>query len=124
VFFWPGWSRGPVSSGMNHFERYRSERPVVLRVATGELFEANRRGEPLFCKYNSGAPRCSMGNGSPRGPTVFLNAAQFDASPSSVVEVTFRSAVILPPSVQAAGSLNGPWEPLKSFTSEDEQRTR
>ena len=75
VFFWPGCSHGPVSSGKNHFERYRNEHPVVLRVVTRELFEANHQAEPLFCRYNSGAPRCTMGKGSPRGPTIFLNAS-------------------------------------------------
>src|SRR6185369_8448183 len=37
VFFWPGSEIGPVLSGRNHFARYVSERPIVLRVATEQL---------------------------------------------------------------------------------------
>lgn len=113
VFFWPGWDHGPVLSGRNHFARYAAEQPVVLRVATAELVGANPGNNPLFCRYNSGAPRCTQGYGSPRGKGIFLRADDFPLSPSNVVEVTFRSSVVLPISMQKSGSLSGPWEPLR-----------
>src|SRR5215469_14330007 len=75
VFFWPGWEDGLIQYGRNHFQRYAAEEPVILRVQTSELIAANTDAPPFFCKYNSGAPRCSYGEGSPRGPATFLPAA-------------------------------------------------
>ncbi len=37
VFFWPGDKREPIPYGARHFERYREERPVILRVATADV---------------------------------------------------------------------------------------
>jgi hypothetical protein len=115
VFFWPGWQHSPIQSGLNHFARYSKECPIILRAKATDLFTANIATEPLFCRYNSGAPRCIDGYGSPRGPETFLPAAQFHFPPGRVVEVTFRSAVRLPPSCQAAVSLQGPWTPLRDL---------
>ena len=114
VFFWPGWDGGLVTSGEHHFERYSEEkpRPIILRVAVKELLSENTGTKPFLCLYNSGAPRCTQGHGSPRGPSTFLSADTFDLPPSRVVEVTFRSTMKLPLSVQAAASLEGPWQRL------------
>jgi hypothetical protein len=119
VFFWPGWERGPIQSGKNHFERYAAERPTILRVATTELFRGNRDIPPLFCKYNSGAPRCTYGKGSPRGPQTFLPATEFPFLATDVKEVTFRSSVKLPSSVQATSYPNDSWQPLKTISLDD-----
>jgi hypothetical protein len=116
VFFWPGWENEPVLSGRNHFKRYALERPIILRVGFGQLVAANQAVEPLFCKYNSGAPRCINGKGSPRGlQNTFLQAEAFHFPPGNVVEVTFKSRLRLPPSVQAAYYPACHWQPIKSF---------
>jgi len=114
VFFWPGWNNQPVKSGSHHFKRYAEEepRPRILRVAAKDLFAANNGIEPLFCQYNSGAPRCSRGYKSPRSTRTFVTADNFALSVCRVVEVTFRSPVRLPVSVQLACSISGPWRPL------------
>jgi hypothetical protein len=39
VFFWPGTDAGPEKAGMNHFERYRSTEPVILRVRSGRVLQ-------------------------------------------------------------------------------------
>jgi len=115
VFFWPGSAAGPIPYGLRHFQRYESEKPVILRVSTAELLLGNADSEALFCKYNSGAPRCSHGNKSPRGPNTFANAANFGHPARNVIEVTFRSFVRLPLSAHAARSPAGHWCPLESF---------
>lgn len=115
VFFWPGWESGPISAGRNHFERYAAENPIVLRVPTSALIAANAAVVPLFCKYNSGAPRCSYGHGSPRGPDTFLPAALFPFSSTDVKEVTFRSAVALPPVTQIVAYPANNWMLLSEF---------
>ena len=115
VFFWPGWEHGPVLSGRNHFTRYSSERPIILRALARELLTANTDAEPLFCRYNSGGPRCVNGEGSPRGPQTFLPASKFDLPPTRVVEVTFRTTVRLPTSIQVGDSLDGPWSLLRDL---------
>lgn len=112
VFFWPGTDLGPISYGIRHFERYERERPVIVRVPSRDLFEANQDVDPELCKYNSGSPRCSYGDKSPRGPNTFLDPLEFDGTPSNVVEVTFRSRVTLPISAQMGSSPSGPWRAL------------
>jgi hypothetical protein len=115
VFFWPGWEYGPISYGKNHFDRYAEEKPIILRVSTKELFAENPGAPPLFCKYNSGAPRCTYGEGSPRGPQTFLGAGEFQFSTSEVREVTFRTRVALPQSVQAVAYPRSNWQPLIKY---------
>ncbi len=112
VFFWSGTETGPVTYGQRHFGRYRDETPVFLRATFAELLSLNPAAEPLFCKYNSGAPRCSKGKGSPRGPETFATASQTTFNLGSVVEVAFRNAVMLPATTQCADKLNGRWSPL------------
>lgn len=114
VFFWPGWDHGPIQSGRNHFLRYKSERPIILRIRSADLLASNPM--PLFCKYNSGAPRCTGGKGSPRGPDIFLPANKFPFSVTNVTEVTFNSSVELPASVQAAIYPSKKWQPLGLLT--------
>ena len=115
VFFWPGSGIGPVSSGQRHFERYAAEKPIVMRIPTADLFEANIKSSPHFCKYNSGAPRCHDGEGIPRGPNTFLKSIDFHFPPTSVVEVTFKSAVCLPLTLEVSNSPSGPWESCNDF---------
>jgi uncharacterized protein DUF7002 len=112
IFFWPGTAIGPNSYGVRHFERYQEEHPVLLRIGFGSLLLANPSADPLFCTYNSGAPRCSNGKKSPRGPDTFLSAFEFNATPSQVVEVTFRSELELPPDASFGNQPTGPWNSL------------
>ena len=71
VFFWPGTELGPIKAGLNHFDTYAHERPALLRVSTRDLFAANPGLEPLFSRYNSGAPRTVNGRKSPRGSRTY-----------------------------------------------------
>lgn len=112
VFFWPGTRTGPISHGRRHFERYAHESPVVLRVSTAELYAANPNSEPLFCRYNSGSPRCSKGRGSPRGPRTFLKASEVDYTACNVVEVTFSVKVSLPDVMHVCDDISGPWRSI------------
>jgi len=112
VFFWAGWAHEPVGAGLRHFDRYRGEHPVVLRARFADMVAANTEAEPLFCKYNSGSPRCSYGSPSPRGLQTFVPAERAFYSPSNVVEVVFRDRVALPNSTEQADSYGGPWQAL------------
>ena len=111
-FFWPGTAAGPISYGYRHFERYRNEAPVILRLTLDSLLLANPSTQPLFCRYNSGSPRCSNGVRSPRGPDTFLLAADFNRTPSEVVEVTFDSEITLPAVTEVGSRPSGPWRCL------------
>ena len=114
IFFWPGVAAGPIDSGMRHFERYEDERPLILRIDFESLHDVNPRAVPLFCRYNSGSPRCTPPHGrkSPRGPNTFLSAADFKETPSKVVEVTFSAEIILPPKTEFGTHPCGPWKRL------------
>jgi len=112
VFFWPGKTDGPIDYGERHFERYVDDQPVILRVSTAAIFSANSSVSPLFCRYNSGSPRCSKGLGSPRGPDTFVVSDDADFTPSAAVEVTFETQVSLPARVEIADSIFGPWRSL------------
>jgi hypothetical protein len=112
VFFWPGDKSGPIDYGLRHFERYKDERPVVLRIDFASLIDANPSIEPRFCRYNSGAPRCSYGKKSPRGPRTFLAAAHFEGAPAGVVELTFEGEISLPPNTKFGKHPAGPWSSL------------
>ena len=114
IFFWPGSERGPISYGVRHFERYRAERPVILRLNFKSLLEANPGVEPRLCSYNSGSPRCSNGRKSPRGPNTFIRVSTFEGTPSGVVEITFESPLTIPSDVTIGEHPNGPWQPLRS----------
>jgi hypothetical protein len=95
VFFWPGGVDGPIVYGIRHFQRYASDDAVVLVLNTREVLEANPFSGPFFCQYNSGSPRCSGGQRSPRGPKTFQSSQTFPHSPGQVIEVTFRDTVSL-----------------------------
>ena len=112
VFFWSGWERGPVRHGANHLERYKAESPAIIRVPFDSLRGHNPGRTPLFCKFNSGAPRRYQGRPSPRGPRTFLPAHDCPYTPGSVVEVTFLEHVALPPDTEVSNRLNGVWGPL------------
>lgn len=112
IFFWPGTSAGPISYGQRHFERYEDEHPVILRINFQSLLDSNPLAIPFLCRYNSGSPRCFGGKKSPRGPNTFLSAADFDETPSKVVEVTFDAEIILPPTTHFGIHPSGPWKKL------------
>jgi hypothetical protein len=112
-FFWPGTAAGPISYGVRHFQRYQKEHPVTLQISFQSLLNVNRGVDPLYCKYNSGSPRCSGGNKSPRGPDTFLPAARFNGTPSQVVEVTFDIPIALPADVRVGNRPAGPWRLLR-----------
>ena len=109
VFFWPCRKSGPMDPGMNHFERYHSERPVLLRFPTASIAAANLR----FSRYNSGAPRCSGGKCSPRGGNTYLPAVDFEGTASEVVEVVVVGACALPRNAEVSDNPAGPWQLLQ-----------
>ncbi|MGH9346283.1 MAG: DUF7002 family protein [Vicinamibacterales bacterium] len=109
VFFWPGTESGPNDYGLRHFSRYALERPVLIRVRTSELLDANSESSVELCRYNSGSPRYSGGRASPRGPDTFVSAASFNGPPSKVVELVFRDSAMLPAALQVGTNPTGPW---------------
>lgn len=113
VFFWPGTADGPISYGIRHFARYQGERPIVLRLRMQSLLLSNPMSQPLYCGYNSGSPRCSYGNKSPRGAKTFIRADDFPGTPSTVVEVTFQQPITLPEDAEYAQRPSGPWRALR-----------
>jgi hypothetical protein len=112
VFFWPGTLNGPISYGSRHFARYEAESPAILRVPTLDVFEANPAVLPLFCRFNSGSPRCTQGRPSPRGAMTFVEAQDAAFRASQVVEVTFAGSVELPATAQLGVRPGGPWQSL------------
>ncbi|MGQ0650102.1 MAG: DUF7002 family protein [Gemmatimonadaceae bacterium] len=96
VFFWPGTAEGPIKSGLRVHERAEQGSPTLLRIPTAELFDANPTAIPLFCPFNSGAPRQQPGRRVLRGPHLFTVAADFRRHERDVVELAFRSRVSLP----------------------------
>jgi hypothetical protein len=112
IFFWPGSADGPIAYGMRHFERYEAERPAVIRTSLQDLRNSNADLNPFFCKYNSGAPRCTQGRGSPRGENTFISAQNAPFTPGAVVEVVFNSELSLGDTTKYSASLNGPWHSL------------
>jgi hypothetical protein len=112
VFFWPGGEDGPIPVGQHHFERYAAERPALLRIPTTSLLTANPCLQPLFCRFNSGAPRTVLGRRSPRGSATFVHAEAFPGRASQVQEVVFTQPVRLPRGTQLGSDYRGPWLPL------------
>jgi hypothetical protein len=111
VYFWTG-NPGISTYGRRHFERYRSEAPVVLRLECAELFNSSPMDELRFCRFNSGSPRTVNGRKSPRGPETFVAGPDFPGAPADVVEVVFRRGVALPPSTEIGPTPDGPWHRL------------
>jgi len=112
VFFWPGSSIGPIKSGLNHYRRYAHEKPALMRVLWCSVLDTNQTTEPLFSRYNSGAPRMVNGKRSPRGAETYLDSRQFNGSASDVTEVVFPQRVVLPSDTEVSSSYSGPWEKL------------
>jgi hypothetical protein len=112
IFFWPGGVQGPIQSGLNHFKRYAAEDLAVLRIRSDEVFRTDAAPEPLFCHFNSGAPRVVNGRRSPRGADTYVPANCFNGSAGEVVEVVFCGAMLLPRSTEVAPSYAGPWHLL------------
>ena len=109
VFFWPGGISGPRDHGRRHFERYRDEGPVILRAPILDLLSCNPGMIPMFCAFNSGSPRWSGGQASPRGMDTFVGAERFPRRVSEVVELTFAGGVDLPNMTEVSRSVDGPW---------------
>src|SRR5262245_58960363 len=87
--------------------RYKDEDPVILRVPTDALPDGLE-----FSRYNSGSPRWSRGEPSPRGHTTFRRAKECDFVVGRIVEVTVPGAVALPSSTECGPSPSGPWTSL------------
>ena len=100
VFFWPGNAVGPIEYGRNYHNRYLEEGPVILRIPTQELIQANLHTFPLFCRCNSGSPRRYNGLARPRGPETFLSAEEYADRPSTVKELVLEERVALPISTE------------------------
>jgi hypothetical protein len=113
VFFWPGTGKTAILYGIRHFEHYEREKPVLLRIKFQSLLDSNPRAVPLFCRFNSGSPRCSYGNRPPRGPNTFVSADDFRETPRRVVEVTFDRQLALPADAEFGRRPTGPWQPLR-----------
>jgi hypothetical protein len=96
VYFWPGDANGPIKRGSRFYGHYLKSQLAILRVSSASLLAVNSSQTPLFCPFNSGAPRKQAGNGVPRGPDLFLPAVKFPRAAGGVVEVVFRCAVRLP----------------------------
>jgi hypothetical protein len=112
VYFWPGDSGSPSRYGVRHYCRYEKEGEelTMLRVAATDLLSANPESHPRFCRYNSGSPRCSGGQRSPRGDDTFQAEADFAGTPSDVVEVVFHRRVRLPPAILYGHLVEGRWQ--------------
>jgi hypothetical protein len=105
VFFWP-----TINRLVRHFERYKSENPIILKISTGELFSINAEAE--FCRLNSGATRCNsyLGGIPPyRGKQTFQKAEEFDNPISTVAEVTFPDKCAIPPTIAISSDPTGNW---------------
>lgn len=112
VFFWPGDSLKPIQYGLNHFARYAHESPAIIRIPTADILELNGTVRLQLCKYNSGAPRCNYGIGSPRGPSTFVAPENCDFSAGVVREVTFLDFALLPKSTSVSDVSLTNWRPL------------
>jgi hypothetical protein len=100
VYFWPGTEQAPIGPGRRLLEHYESDGPLVLRIPTVDLLRSNSASQPLFCPFNSGAPRYNAGQRAPRGPNLFVNATLFPRRASEVVELAFAGSVVLPSTTQ------------------------
>jgi hypothetical protein len=103
VFFWPGDAICAVAAGRRLLTHYADEDVAVLRVRVQALLDLNPEATPLFCPFNSGAPRQQRGKPVERGPDLFRPAAKARRRPHEVVEVAFCEALRLPLETQVAG---------------------
>jgi hypothetical protein len=113
VFFWPGTAEGPIKVGLRLHAHYDSTSPLVLRIPTSALLAANPGDIPLFCAFNSGAPRMQNGKRVFRGERLFTSADEFHRREREVIEVAYRSSVVLPEKVMTWNA--GEWTPLRSL---------
>lgn len=105
VFLWPTVKRLVV-----HYERYKSENPVILRFNTMDLIELNVCAE--YSHINSGATRSNFhlhGRAPSRGRYTFKPASEFEYNVSKVAEVTFQNVCIIPDKFWISSNPNGPW---------------
>ena len=102
VFFWPGDALAAVASGQRLLAHYSPESPLLLRMRLRDVLRTNPGIEPLFCPYNSGAPRMNRGRPIPRGPSLFRRASACPRKRHEVVEVGFKGSVVLPEATEIA----------------------
>jgi len=93
VFFWPGDEDSPIPYGQRHFERYKHQKPAIIRIEISALLAINT--EPYFSKCNSGSPRCSKGKGVPRGPNTFVTCDSAPYTAGQVKELVFKDHINL-----------------------------
>lgn len=125
TFFWPGTDVGPIGSGRRLLAHYEADGPLVLRIPTADLLNANLGIAPEFCAFNSGAPRYNAGKPARRGPDLFSPAQSFSRRASEVVELAFRGDVALPATTQSRSATGwsdsfltgGPFHLARSVTS-------
>ncbi len=113
VFFWPGIQSGPIKYGERLLSHYEQQGPAVIRVRTASLLAENHQLNPLFCAFNSGAPRMQGGRRVRRGRDLFLPAETFSRPPSGAVELAFRGTVALPSNSEFADP-TGRWAPIEA----------
>jgi hypothetical protein len=105
VFLWPTPER--LS---RHYARYASEKPVLLRFATGDVLKLNPYVE--FSRINSGAtrPNSRLGGIAPRrGLKTFQSAEYCKYTFRKIAEVTVPQKCVLPSTFQSATHPDGPW---------------
>jgi len=98
VFFFPGKDE-QLPEACENFVRRKSSRGIqmkILRMPTSAVMDASDASRFEFCKYNSGAPRTTLGNKSPRGPDTFVHATKAPFRISEVYEVTVFGSVKIP----------------------------
>jgi hypothetical protein len=113
VFLW-----ATVSRLCRHYDRYRSEDPVLLRFRTAELLRLNPNAE--FSRINSGATRANshLGGIAPRrGRETFQIAANCAYGIASIVEVTVRQKCMLPERFELGSNPEGPWNEIRTKQS-------
>lgn len=108
VFLWPTLKRLA-----RHYDRYKSEEPVLLRFSTREILALNPRAE--FSRLNSGATRANsyLGGIAPRrGRETFQTAEACDCGISAIAEVTIPRSCVLPERFHSADDPDGPWSSI------------
>lgn len=110
VFFWPGDGDGPMPGGRRaagFAKKYKDY--GCLRVPVRDAW--NDKQSPLFCEYNSGAPRKC--NGIERGSEIFQSADSGLLRAGQVVEVVFKGVFSIPDSAEWRSPGKAKWEPLR-----------
>ena len=111
VFFWPGKIAGPMPYGQRHVDaNLWPSSPLAIRIPTADMFSLNESA--LFCRFNSGSPRCNAGRKSPRGPDTFVTPFVFQGTSRDAVEVVFKGSALLPDSAECSTDRMSTWERL------------